>query len=125
MKSGCSLSCSKKQDLEMDLVDWHTQLAGRDRRKAHVPMGYVPRRMSRSCSVVHDVLAGTCDDITAEVGQADRNECREPRGKAFRRLAEISYAVFCLKKKTEACNSVSLGSEPGKGYPHVQSPISP
>jgi len=24
------------QDLEMDLVDWHTQLAGRDRRKAHV-----------------------------------------------------------------------------------------
>ena len=75
----------------MYLVDWHTQLAGRDRRKAHVPMGYVPRRMSRSCSVVHDVLAGTCDDITAEVGQADRNECREPRGKAFRRLAEISY----------------------------------
>jgi hypothetical protein len=31
MKSGVSLSCSEKQDLEMDLVGWHTQFAGRSR----------------------------------------------------------------------------------------------
>jgi len=53
-----------------------------DRRKAHVPMGYDLGRMSRSCSVVHDVLASTCDDITAEVGQADRNECCYSRGRS-------------------------------------------
>ena len=43
-----------------------------DRRKAHMPAGSDPCRMSRSCSGVYDALADTGDDITAEVGQADR-----------------------------------------------------
>jgi len=83
MKSGVSLSCTEKQDLERDLVGWHTQFAGRSRtEKGPCPMGYDLGRMSRSCSMVHDVLACTCDDITTEVGQADWNECRESRGRS-------------------------------------------
>ena len=83
MKSGVSLSCSENQDLERDLVGWHTQFAGRSRtEKGLCPTGYDLGRMSRSCSMVHDALASTCDDITTEVGQADRNECRELRGRS-------------------------------------------
>jgi hypothetical protein len=31
MKSGVSLSCSERQDLEMTLIGWHTQVASRSR----------------------------------------------------------------------------------------------
>ena len=44
-----------------------------------------------SCSGVYDALADTGDDITAEVGQADRYECPEPQGKLFHWPAEISH----------------------------------
>jgi hypothetical protein len=82
MKNRVSLSCSEKQDLERDPVGWHTQFAGRSRtEKGPYPMGYDLGRMSRSCSMVHDVLASICGDITTEVGQADRNECGESRGR--------------------------------------------
>src|SRR5712692_1392295 len=68
-----------------------------DRGKAHVPAGSDPCRMSRSCSGVYDALADTGDDITAEVGQADRYECPEPQCKLFHRPAEISHGPsrFC------------------------------
>ncbi len=54
----------------------------------------------RSCSGAHDVLADTGDDITAEGGQADRYEYREPRGKLFCRPAEISYGPSRFRRFT-------------------------
>ncbi len=52
--------------------------AVRDRKRASAS-----RRISRSCSGVYDVLAGTGDDIAGAVSQADRNERREPLGEFF------------------------------------------
>jgi hypothetical protein len=61
------------------------------RSNPHVPVGYGPRRLLCSCSGVHDAVAHTGDDIAAEGGQADRFKYPEPRGKLFRRPAEISH----------------------------------
>jgi hypothetical protein len=85
----------------MGLIGWHTEIAGlHDRRKASVPAGHDPRRISCSYSGIHDIPARTGDDVTAEVGQADRYQCREPRGKRFCRLAEISYGPFRFRRFT-------------------------
>jgi hypothetical protein len=82
----------KRQDLEMALIGWHTQVAAvHDRRKPHVPPDDDPHWMLCSCVGVHDALDNTGDDIAAEGGQADRFQYPEPRGKLFRRPAAISY----------------------------------
>ena len=69
--------------------------AVRDRRRALASC-----RISRSCSGVHDVLAGTGDDIAAAVTQADRHECREPLGEFFCKPAGISYGPSGFRQFT-------------------------
>ena len=92
MKREDSLSCWNGRILNWLLSVGILKLqAVHDRRNAHVPVGYGPRRLLCSCSGVHDAVAHTGDDIAAEGGQADRFEYPGPRGRIFRRPAEISY----------------------------------
>jgi len=57
----------------------------------HALAGYGTRRISRSRFRVHNGLAGTSDDLAAEVNQANRYECCRPREELFGRPAKISY----------------------------------
>ena len=83
----------------MALIGWHTQVASRSRpEKGPCPAGYAPRRMARSYSGVHDALAGTGDDITADVGQADLYECREPQAHFFAASRDLVWRTVRILK---------------------------
>jgi hypothetical protein len=82
-------------------IGWHTEVASlRDRRKIHVPADHDRRRISRARPGVHVVLAHTGANVTAEAGQTDRYECREPWEKHSCRPAEISYGPFRFPRFT-------------------------